>query len=425
MGKKRCFVVMGYGKKTDFKTGRTLDLDKVYRYMIKPAVQEAGLECVRGDEIPKSGTIDVSMYEELLDADVVVADLSTSNLNAIYELGVRYALRPRTTLVIAESRFDRPFDVNHIFVNTYVHHGTILDIEEASEFKAKLTANLEAILSNTKDDSPVYNFMPDLDPPRRRGSRPSTANLESFTASIADRRDDAQALLDAGNFVRAEGAFRRLVDSLSPADPSRADLTQRLALATYKSKQPSHVEALQRAMKVLEPLDPRNSNDPETLGLTGAIRKRLWEETSDRSHLDESIRAYERGFYIRRDYYNGINVAFMLDVRAVVQDKADERTADRVVARRTRLEVVEILADVLEELGADTPADIAESEHAKEQLYWVLSTKAEALVGLGDEEGAARVLAEAKPLARADWMTETTQTQLGKLRALLAADKQA
>ena len=35
---------MGYGKKTDFKTGRTLDLDKVYRYMFKPGVQGAGPE---------------------------------------------------------------------------------------------------------------------------------------------------------------------------------------------------------------------------------------------------------------------------------------------------------------------------------------------------------------------------------------------
>jgi hypothetical protein len=39
-----CFVVMGFGKKTDFETGRTLDLDKSYKNMIKPAVQAAGLE---------------------------------------------------------------------------------------------------------------------------------------------------------------------------------------------------------------------------------------------------------------------------------------------------------------------------------------------------------------------------------------------
>src|ERR1700676_3251413 len=36
---RTCFVVMGFGKKTDFETGRTLDLDKSYRNIIKPAVE--------------------------------------------------------------------------------------------------------------------------------------------------------------------------------------------------------------------------------------------------------------------------------------------------------------------------------------------------------------------------------------------------
>jgi hypothetical protein len=106
--KKRCFVVMGFGQKTDFATGRTLDLNYSYRALIKPVVEEVGLECVRADEILHSGVIDVPMYQQLLLADVVVADISTSNPNAIYELGVRHALRPRTTIVISESYVDAP-----------------------------------------------------------------------------------------------------------------------------------------------------------------------------------------------------------------------------------------------------------------------------------------------------------------------------
>ena len=82
-----CFVVMGFGKKTDYKTGHTLDLDQSYKNMIKPAVEEAGLECVRADEIVHAGVIDKPMYGQLLTADVVVADLSTANANAFYELG--------------------------------------------------------------------------------------------------------------------------------------------------------------------------------------------------------------------------------------------------------------------------------------------------------------------------------------------------
>ena len=36
-----CFVVMGYGKKTDFKQNKSFDLDKTYRNIIKPAARPA------------------------------------------------------------------------------------------------------------------------------------------------------------------------------------------------------------------------------------------------------------------------------------------------------------------------------------------------------------------------------------------------
>ena len=91
---------MGYGKKTDPSTGKTFDLDKTYLNIIKPAVISAGLECVRGDEVKESGLIDKSMYALLIHADLVIADISTYNPNAIYELGVRHASRPFTTIII-------------------------------------------------------------------------------------------------------------------------------------------------------------------------------------------------------------------------------------------------------------------------------------------------------------------------------------
>ena len=80
---KKCFVVMGFGEKTDLATGRTLDLDKTYRIIIKKAVETAGLECIRADDVIHSGTIDRPMYELLLEADIVIADLSTSNANGV------------------------------------------------------------------------------------------------------------------------------------------------------------------------------------------------------------------------------------------------------------------------------------------------------------------------------------------------------
>jgi len=82
-GKKRCFVLMGFGVKVDYKTNRSLDLDKTYK-IIRRAADAAGLECIRADDIVHSGLIDKPMYENSLAADVAIADLSTSNENAIY-----------------------------------------------------------------------------------------------------------------------------------------------------------------------------------------------------------------------------------------------------------------------------------------------------------------------------------------------------
>ena len=46
---------------------------------------------------------------------------------------------------------------------------------------------------------------------------------------------------------------------------------------TYKGKQPSELESLQEAHRILQQLDPSSCGDPETLGLWGAVHKRLWE----------------------------------------------------------------------------------------------------------------------------------------------------
>ena len=75
VGDKKCFVVMGFGRKTDYQSGRVLDLDKSYQYIIKPAAEEAGLDCKRADEIIHSGLIDVPMYEQLLAAPTLSSQI--------------------------------------------------------------------------------------------------------------------------------------------------------------------------------------------------------------------------------------------------------------------------------------------------------------------------------------------------------------
>src|SRR5688500_8476499 len=117
-----CFVIMGFGKKTDYnEKTHTLDLDATYNAIIKPAVIACGLKCIKADEIMHTGVIDVKMYELLLRADLVIADISTANPNALYELGIRHALRPFSTILMKEKKAKFHFDLNHLATLHYRH----------------------------------------------------------------------------------------------------------------------------------------------------------------------------------------------------------------------------------------------------------------------------------------------------------------
>lgn len=450
-----CFVVMGFQKKTDFETGRTLDLDKSYHNMIKPGVEDAGLECVRADEIVHSGLIDVPMYQRLLEADVVVADLSTANRNAFYELGVRHALRPFTTVVICEDGAkSAAFDVNHIVIRPYHHLGEDIGFDEAMRFRKVLKEAILKIMSQApeeKKDSPVYRFIEKLKPPfvESEPNAGTIADAASAAGAALDKTLAASAVSDATAddaalslthsrlLQRVEAALakkqfdtartlletmRQMIKEQAPDKPEDPYLVQRLALVTYKSKDLKEEEALTKAKELLTLLEPATSNDTETLGLWGSVHKRLWDLNKNKSDLDEAVRGYERGFYLRNDYYNGINFAFMLNVRAkALADDPAEAIADFVQARRVRKEVLSICQDWLANNPAPPEAASAEAKVQYESgKYWVLATIAEAHLGLEDNSTGEEKLVEAYQAAAAEWMKDSTKEQVGKLKSLLA-----
>jgi len=415
-----CFVVMGFGKKTDFESGRTLDLDKTYKNIIKPAVEAARLKCVRADEIVHSGLIDLPMYEQLLTADVVIADLSTSNKNALYELGVRHALRPHTTIVIAEDGMKAfPFDVNHVMVRQYHHLGEDIGYSEVIRFRDQLTQAINEILDSNprKNDSPIYTILHGLTPPllaeQTRGIGPTAATSGRSGSApsyniLMEQVDEAE---DRGDFLESRSLLGEIRRMLQAADPKRAEdptLVQRHAFATYKSEYPSRMEAYLEAAEILIVLNPETSNDPETLGLWGAIQKRFWNETHDRPYLDQAVRAYSRGFYLRNDYYNGINYAYLLNVRGLNAATRAEAIADFVEAARIRREVISICEALLE------TEQVSEEKH-----YWVRVTMAEAYLGLEDEENCKRKLEEAEAFSPFEWMRKTTDRRLEAVRGFL------
>lgn len=414
-----CFVIMGYGEKINYKADpiRTLNLDKTYD-IIKAAVVACGVKCVRSDEEVISGVIDKPMYENLYNADIVIADLSTSNENAIYELGVRHALKPMTTIVIAEEDFHLPFDLKSVTIRKYKHLGEDLGFTEANRLKDELEYVIQRMLEEPKVDSPVYTYLTKMTPPTFSSGGTDGVIAEGNGKKIKKGADlSFRVLYEEFQQAKSKNDFasaKVLLKTLHERNPADSYLIQQLVLATYKSKQPDEVTALEEALELMqEKLSPQTTGDPETLGLRGAINKRLWDLKDDRKYLDASISAYEKGFYIKRDYFNGINYAFVLNRRALLQEDRNEAIADVIIAKRVRTEVEPIAEEAKLNLAQDENG-LAKDPEAE---YWIAATQLEAAMGMGKD---VTVLKDAVlRSAPAEWMKGTTLTQMDALGDLI------
>src|SRR5512135_2237858 len=105
-----CFVVMPFGKKPNI-AGGVVDFDAIYQELIAPAIEQAGLQPLRADEEMTGGIIHKPMFERLILCEYAVADLTFANANVFYELGVRHAVRPYSTVLIFATGTRLPFDV--------------------------------------------------------------------------------------------------------------------------------------------------------------------------------------------------------------------------------------------------------------------------------------------------------------------------
>ena len=464
--KPTCFVVQGFGKKTDYTTGKEFNLDNSYN-IIKMAVEAAGLECVRADEIVHSGTIDVPMYERLLNADLVVADLSTYNVNAAFELGVRYALKPYATVVLAEEGFKNPFDISHVAIRRYKHDGEDVGFKEANRLMTELKAAIAGIISANQTDSPVYTYLPNLQPPQTPKTMPQSAPAampppqpspfsadstaisdpnsyypipepsplpvgnttpSAIAAITGEDNPSAKILLDTALDKMNESRFEEactLLQVVHNLRPNDTFIVQQMALATYKNKSLPTNEALNKAKEILQTLSPETTNNPETLGLWGSIHKKLWENSHDPNDLNEAISAHERGFYMKQDNYNGINLAFLLNERALHKlktDEKDEAAADYIVAKRIRQDVSKYATAQLDSMSAEeqaTPLITKNWDELTRKRFWIMATLCEASEGIGDEAAIAKWDQAAKSLNVPEWMQKTRIDQGKKLRELL------
>lgn len=406
-----CFVVQGFGPKTDYSDGRVLDLDASYE-VIKAAVERAGLRCERADEIVHAGTIDIPMYERLLAADLVIADLSTANLNAAFELGVRYALRPHATIVVAESKFKSPFDVNHILIRRYEHLGPDLGAKEARRFERELATAIKAVMAQARTDSPVYTTLHGLQPPQFTApapgpaDAPAPAGIDEPRPSARDRLAEAQRAMadeDYGAAVKAWEDVRRF-------NPHDAHAIQQLALATYRARRPSEAQAIDAARALLAPLSPATTNDAETLNLWAALHQRRWDKGGDPADLAEALAAFERGHTLRPDHYNAAHLAWLLQVRAgrALHDRRpDEALADWVRAQRTWRDAQALALPVA-----------GRGDHTPSTRWWAFASLWQAAIALGDPVAERRWRRRLDAAVASPGKRRTAQAQAERVRHL-------
>jgi hypothetical protein len=107
--KKLCFVIGPIG---DDSTETRIHADWLLEGIIEPVMAEFPDFIVkRADHDPRPGLIDAQMINDLLSAELVIADLSFANPNAFYEIGVRHmAQKPIIHMQLSTEK--PPFDLS-------------------------------------------------------------------------------------------------------------------------------------------------------------------------------------------------------------------------------------------------------------------------------------------------------------------------
>ena len=187
--------------------------------------------------------------------------------------------------------------------------------------------------------------------------------------------------------------------------PNNDYVVQQLALCTYKSKVPNETLALDKALDIIKRLNPRNSLDIETLGITGAIYKRLYRLNQNFDYLDEAIYYYKKGYIIQNDYYNGENFANCLLLKTKQNGLKDEEIIYlKFESKNVQKEIIRII---------ETNLKVGEVN------FWMYATLSVCYFCLGDEENYKKYQDEFYKCCSAEWEKKTYIDTIDELKDLI------
>lgn len=374
--KPHAFVAMPFGSKPG-PDSQLIDFNRVYVEYIQPALEAAGLEVFRADEEMRAGDIITDMFQELLIADLVVADLTIDNPNVWYELGVRHALRARGIILVCGGRTPTAFDLYSQRKLRYsIKDGTVDPVTLESD-QRHLTEMVKATMESWhgRKESPVYHLMPNLQEPDWKSLR--IGDVQEFW----QRYDAWEARVILAGKARQIGNMLVLADE-APVAAFRAEAWIKAGVALRKAErfdfaleqlerglavEPDNLAGLQEKGICLQRLAlagksaywelarehygrmlKQYSDDAETWALLGRVNKDAWiaawrqpdhtpeqmrDEAGDEDALlRAAIDSYAAGY--RRNpnhYYSGINALTLMHLyRDLIHDPRYDKDMDLI-----------------------------------------------------------------------------------------------
>jgi Flp pilus assembly protein TadD len=276
-----------------------------------------------------AGVIHESMFAEARDADVYIADLTGANPNVYLELGVRWALRDKVTVLISQSTEDLRFNV---FANRAILYYPDIIVKAAADVVEAIRAGL----ASEQSDSPVRAHSQylaisksDLDELHARidqlvqergeellrlalGTTNLTERIELLRAAVRVNRAFTAALIELGTALREVADYPAAIESLKDAvryGSDNPEAHRELGVTYSKAGEPAlAAAALRRALE----LDPGNAETWSNLG--GALRRvgmaRAADGHYDNAALSESRDSYAEAHRLQPyDLYSALNVA--------------------------------------------------------------------------------------------------------------------
>lgn len=405
------FVVMPFGEKKG-GDGTKYNFNAIYQCLIKPALEAAGFEPFRADEATTSGDILTDMFQELLLADLVLADLSIDNANAFYELGIRHAFRKRGVVHIQAGRAYMPFDVFN--VRTLPYH---INDEGVPDSKF-LEKDIQAIARLARDTwasdrdaihSPIFNLLTGLTEPDQQALRTPLAtgfwreyNVWKRRVDIAQRQKRIGDILllteEITNPLIKEEAVGRAGRALANMGRNELALAQyrkglevnprNLAFRREEAFHLNRIGKVDEAIVKIESILADHPDDSESTAYLGRIYKEMWRDSwrwvkdpekrlrtaFDSYHwLLKSYQIYVRGFRTDLDqYYPGINALTLATILVRLADQFDDKSDPDPEIKLIRADLPELrgtLEFALEIQAANPSAD-----------YWTLVSLAELYV---------------------------------------------